>query len=701
MSKIRLVKYRNTIELYMPWKPGGPERCKSVHGAKWDPKKKCWTYPLLWETCLDLRRKIADPFEMQFDMDPGMRDWAYAEKQRQAEIPDVLSLEAVDLVLESPALEAAVATRPFQSVGIKFGAMNKEVLLADDPGLGKTLQTIGMFQEAGITRGPILVVAPRAAAVITWPGQIKRWGTSDDRFHVFGAHIPARQRSDWLRSILKKNNRFGRDWILINPYWIRANVELDDYGKYKRDAYGSKVFNATMPELFEVTWAGVVVDESHTMLAGSTGNAKKWSQQRLGLGALDVVEGGLRIAISGTPFRGKPENLFGTLQWLRPDRYTSYWKWVERHFHVQEDDWGGAKKIGSLINEKQFYREAATVMIRRTKDQVAKDLPPKVYGGEPLDNSPNSAVGVWLPMDGPQKKQYDQMAKMAEVDIAGGNMQAIGILAEMTRLKQFSNSCMQVTTRTGTSLTPEWKYWKEEGERIAMNAYNTAVATEANATYYNRGDFDLLDYEDALKLAEEKIEKPKPPKQFYDWEEPVYRPIMPSNKVSWIEEFLTDRDLWGKGAKGTSKVIIASQFTGFINMLSEELNKNHVENYVLTGETNDKERVRIADEFQENPDSAKVFLLNTKAGGVSLTLDQADDVIICDETFIPDDQLQVEDRAHRLSNLNHSVTIWYLRSRGTIEESIGATTTQREATCKSVLDGARGVDFAKTLLTTS
>jgi len=633
---IRIEKYRNEIRVYCPWSEGGPQACKSVHGARWNPKEKCWTYPLLWHVCLEIRKKIATPLKMEIELGEEMSAWAYAEKARQAEIPDVLGLEAVTLdrlPTLNPVLFGAASNRPFQTVGIKFGAMNREVLLADDPGLGKTMQTIGMFQEANVT-GPILVVAPKAAALITWPNEIRRW-TDNEEVFVFNADIPVGRRNDRIRTIFEKawmhpDRRF---WVIINPYWLRADVKLDNYGKYERDDAGFKITTSKLPSIFEKPWAGIVVDESHTTLAGSTGNAKKWSQQRRGLGAVQLKDKGIRVAISGTPFRGKPENLFGTLQWLRPDLYTSYWKWVGRHF-VTENDGYSQVITGGILDEKAFYDEAASVMIRRTKDQVAPDLPPKMYGGEPLDkDDPDSVVGVWLPMDKKQETQYKAMAKAAEAEIEGGRLEAIGILAEMTRLKQFSNSAM-------------------------------SVVTDKNG-------------------------------------EPKYHPVLPSNKVEWIEEFLSERDLVGQGAKGMSKLIVASQFTGFINMLGAHLSSIGVEFYKLTGETNAKERVRIVEEFQENPDSAKVFLLNTKAGGVSLTLDQADDVIICDETFIPDDQLQVEDRAHRLSRTDHNVTIWYLRSLGTIEESIGATTTEREKVCRGLIDGTRGVDFGKQFLSSS
>lgn len=92
-----------------------------------------------------------------------------------------------------------------------------------------------------------------------------------------------------------------------------------------------------------------------------------------------------------------------------------------------------------------------------------------------------------------------------------------------------------------------------------------------------------------------------------------------------------------------------------------------------------------------------VILLNTHAGGVSLTLDAADDVVIADQTFIPDEQEQVEDRAHRVSR-NHNVTIWNLASLGTIDETIAQMNQERGEAISSILDTQRGITYAKTLV---
>ena len=75
-------------------------------------------------------------------------------------------------------------------------------------------------------------------------------------------------------------------------------------------------------------------------------------------------------------------------------------------------------------------------------------------------------------------------------------------------------------------------------------------------------------------------------------------------------------------------------------------------------------------------------------------------MIILDETWVPDDQTQLEDRIHRISRGGDRPppTYWYVRSRGTIEEHIARTTLGKDTVQRRLMDGRRGVDLARQLL---
>lgn len=674
MTSIVLTQNRpgSRILVSTPYDPVVVELMKKIPGAKYERDQRAWSYPRSWATCLRTRELATATGRKLTIKDEKLLRWAQHEKERQSnfvDLSDIHSVQPLDNV--APELYAAMQSRPFQTTGAKFMTQQGSALLADDPGLGKTLQTIAAFMEAEI-EGPILVVTNKSSQQITWPNELARWAP-EDRVFVFDAEVKPANREATIKHFFDIHEQglvdHPRTWVIANPYWLRMKAETDQYGKYIYSTTGVKMLQAEVPEMFKHEWAGIVADESHETLATNTGNAKKWSQQRQGLGALKVKEGGLKISISGTPMRGKPENMFGQLNWLRPEEYKFFWGWAKEHFNIIEDTVrvkGGATQdtmaIGELRDESAFYRALSTVLIRRSKGQVAADLPPKLYGGTPLVDG-SDVIGVWLPVGGVQKNAYDKMLQESILLDGDLELSAVGILAETTRLKQLATASgklveeLQVMYEIGT----DDEYVRDEnGRRIPL-----------------RNEFGEKIYETVTRL----------------------RPTAPSNKLNWLINFLDERDLLGAGAKGSSKIIVASQFRQVIDLFRKILLEEHgTESFAITGETDAKHRKSQQDAFQNDPNSLKIFFLQSVAGGTSLTLDQADDVIILDEMWNPDIQEQIEDRAHRLSRVDHNVTVWYVRSLGTIEEHIGATVADRNNTCKGIMDGQRGIDFRKKIL---
>jgi SNF2 family DNA or RNA helicase len=173
-----------------------------------------------------------------------------------------------------------------------------------------------------------------------------------------------------------------------------------------------------------------------------------------------------------------------------------------------------------------------------------------------------------------------------------------------------------------------------------------------------------------------------------------FEPTFPSCKYDAMVAKLAELGI-DKDNDGINKVVIASQFTKFINLYAAQLRKDGIECVTLTGETSERNRVKAVESFQDDPNGPRVMLLQTMTGGVSITLDRADDVFLLDETWIPDDQDQVEGRVHRTSDVKHQVRCWYFVTEGTIEEQIGSVVDARDAGQRSAMDGRRGVEFAR------
>ncbi len=115
------------------------------------------------------------------------------------------------------------------------------------------------------------------------------------------------------------------------------------------------------------------------------------------------------------------------------------------------------------------------------------------------------------------------------------------------------------------------------------------------------------------------------------------------------------------------KILLFSQFTTMLDIISERLEEAEISHYMLTGSTKPRERITLVNCF--NADDTKVFLISLKAGGTGLNLTGADIVIHYDPWWNSSAENQASDRAYRIGQKNN-VQIYKMIMRGTIEEKI-------------------------------
>lgn len=448
----------------------GPRQAKCIAGfrAKWDKKVEPnkfigWTYPLTLDSCYALRRV----FGQELIITNELAQWARAEITKQDALEEFRE-GAIDKVTfdilerEAPQLYLAMMSRSYQMSGTAFMKASGQSLLGDEPGLGKTLQALGAVIENDARR--ILVVCPRTATRSVWERETLRWAPTIEPFVAQGTR-PERNAvvEDFRKVRFITKNHPARRMLIVNTEMIRAKrVEVCPEGlnvkfcnERPQEARGDHRHHydsvPDWPFLHEQMWDAIILDESHNILA-STANIQS---KRITLGRFGAIQirrqlrpGGLAIALSGTPFRSKLEKSWGTLNWLRPDIFTSFWAFAELHFGttsngyskvVGQDNIDG-KAIAEPLDQEAFDRALRPYYLARKKVEVAPDLPPIIYAGTPPEDDPDGPCYVRLDMDPKQAKAYHQMAEDAEADIAGGRILATGILAEITRQRQLANS---------------------------------------------------------------------------------------------------------------------------------------------------------------------------------------------------------------------------------------------------------------------
>ena len=129
----------------------------------------------------------------------------------------------------------------------------------------------------------------------------------------------------------------------------------------------------------------------------------------------------------------------------------------------------------------------------------------------------------------------------------------------------------------------------------------------------------------------------------------------------------TCMDLIRTGVEGEHKILLFSQFTSMLDLIEEQLKKDGIECYKLTGATPKEERIQMVSRFHQN--EVPVFLISLKAGGTGLNLTAADIVIHYDPWWNVAAQNQATDRTHRIGQ-EKQVMVYKLITSDTIEENI-------------------------------
>lgn len=131
------------------------------------------------------------------------------------------------------------------------------------------------------------------------------------------------------------------------------------------------------------------------------------------------------------------------------------------------------------------------------------------------------------------------------------------------------------------------------------------------------------------------------------------------------------------------KILLFSQFTSMLDIISKRLDEMNISYYTLRGNTRARDRIRLVNEFNEN--DVKVFLISLKAGGTGLNLTGADIVIHYDPWWNSSAENQASDRAYRIGQ-KKNVQIYKLITRNSIEENIIKLQQSKSELCELIYD---------------
>ncbi len=160
---------------------------------------------------------------------------------------------------------------------------------------------------------------------------------------------------------------------------------------------------------------------------------------------------------------------------------------------------------------------------------------------------------------------------------------------------------------------------------------------------------------------------------------------IPSSKIRVFLELVSELK------ENKHRALVFSQFTSFLALVRQALDKAGIEYLYLDGSVPAAQRKKLVETFQNG--DMPLFLISLKAGGTGLNLTAADYVIHLDPWWNPAVEDQASDRAYRIGQ-KRPVTIYKLISEKTVEQKILELHKTKKNLADALLEGS---DVAKKL----
>ncbi|KAJ2969331.1 hypothetical protein NQ176_g8719 [Zarea fungicola] len=536
------------------------------------------------------------PLEAGIPDPPGLSQELLKGRDRERTfISQLLDPKKVEPFAIPVAIKAEL--RSYQQEGVNWlHFLNKYHLhgiLCDDMGLGKTLQTLCIVasdhhqrqeefaktQAADVRRLPSLIVCPPTLSG-HWQQEIKTYAP----FLSVTAYVgpPAE------RKLLK--TKLGDTDIVITSYDVCRN-DSDVLEKH--------------------SWNYVVLDEGHLIK-----NPKAKISQ-----AVKRLASNHRLILTGTPIQNNVLELWSLFDFLMPGFLGTEKVFLDRFAKpIAASRYSKAsskeQEAGALAIEA-LHKQVLPFLLRRLKEEVLNDLPPKI-----LQN-------YYCDLSDLQRKLFEdfnkKQGKKIQADAGREDKEAKQhIFQALQYMRKLCNSPAMVM-KPGVAMY-------EETQKI-LAKQNTSIDDIVHAPKLGALRDLLVD----CGIGGDDG----------DSNDPLYQPIKPH------------------------RALIFCQMKEMLDMVQNKVLKEllpSVSHLRLDGSIEANKRQDIVNKFNSDP-SYDVLLLTTSVGGLGLNLTGADTVIFVEHDWNPQKDLQAMDRAHRIGQ-KKVVNVYRLITRGTLEEKI-------------------------------
>lgn len=554
---------------------------------------------------------------------------------------------------------------PFQLEGLNWLLKQEDSefgggILADEMGMGKTIQTIALFMN-DLGKRPNLVVGP-TVALMQWKNEIEAH-THEGKLKVLLFH-GAQRESD-----VKQLEQYD---VILTSYSVLESV-------YRKQRYGFKRQGGLVKQklpLHALRFYRVILDEAHNIKDRTSGTAK----------AANDLNTAKRWCLTGTPLQNRIGEMYSLIRFLKLDPFYKYfctkcdcllceWKFSDwrhcdicghtpmlhtnffNHFMLKNIQKYGIEGDG-LTSFQHIRLLLNNVMLRRTKLERADDLglPPRVVEIRKDRFNPEEK-DLYQSLYSDSKRKFNDYVAEGVVLNNYAN-----IFTLITRMRQLADHPDLVLKRIGSNaIAPE-----AEGVIMCQLCDDEAEEPIESKCHHRFCRMCIQEYVESYSGEEKHLECPvchiglsidlqqpalEVDEELFTKGSIVNRIKMGTHGGQWRLstkiEALVEELYKLRLDRTTIKLIVFSQFTSMLDLVEWRLKRAGFETVKLSGSMLPQQRDNTIKHFSENT-NVEIFLVSLKAGGVALNLTEASQVFLMDPWWNPSVEWQSMDRVHRI-----------------------------------------------------
>ena len=392
---MQISKKGNNLIIEFEYNPCLVEIVKRFDSRTFNSKTKEWVVPIV-----HIKKVLETLIPLGFSAKQDVRDEYDKAVKHSQKVKKILAKEFTEHEkitlnnIQLPLFE-------YQKIGAGFLTITESALLGDEPGLGKSIQSLATTLIRNSKR--TLIICP-SSLKLNWKDEIQKWLKDKKVLEIDG----------------DKKKRIEL-WEEESDYYV-MNYEL-----LLRD----------MEEILKKEWDFIIADEATRI------SNPKAKQSKL----IKLIPAKYKIALTGTPLNNAVQDVWNILDFCRPNILGSFWQFTSKY--CDKDRFGGIVGYKNL-NELKIC--IADNMLRRKKSEVLDELPDKLY------------ETIYVKFDIEENKIYEAIKneisselKEYEINKVLNDRFLSNALVKMIRLKQVTGSLELVSDHKFSSKTDALK----------------------------------------------------------------------------------------------------------------------------------------------------------------------------------------------------------------------------------------------------